>query len=102
MKLFEVEVKTMLYVWAEDRREAERVAERHIDDEDFHDSDAREITADSVIDSSWSDCYPYGDAPEGFGNMTLEQIRDEWNNPNPDEEKFTPDPYTLPLPGVGI
>lgn len=98
MKLFEVEVTTMVYVWAEDRRTAEHLAERHVEDEDFHDSNAREVTPDTALDDSWSDCYPYGDAPEGFDNLTVEQIQDRWNDPDPDVSEFLPDLETLPLP----
>lgn len=98
MKLFEVEVTTVVYVWAEDRHDAEHLAERHIYDEVLHDSNAREIRPESGIDSDWADSCPYGDAPDGFDNLTVEEIVDKWNGP---DEGFVPDLETLPLPFSG-
>jgi hypothetical protein len=104
MKLFEVEVATVVCLWAEDRRSAERKAELYLDDVMNHDSNAREIVAGVSFDADWSDEVPFGNAPEGFNNLTIEEIQDKWSGKNCDDdnEVFVPDPYTLPLPGVGI
>jgi hypothetical protein len=97
-KLFEVEVTTTVYVWAEDRLEAERLGEYHIGDEMCHDTTTREVTPGSHVDSDWADSFPYGDAPEEFDSLTAKEVLDKLNTP--DADAFVPDPYTLPLPGV--
>jgi hypothetical protein len=98
MKLWEVEIVATAVVWAKDQREAERIATPEVDD-CSPDATASEISpAKPVIPGEWSDCEPFGDAPDGFEGLTVEQIRDKWKDP--DSKVFVPDPYTLPLPGV--
>ena len=99
MKLFEVEVTTVVYVWAENDHRAERLAVSHIDDESFHETNASEVTGNSYVHSSWDDGIPYGKGPEGFDNLTVDEIRDKWKE-QAENEPFV-DLLTLPLPLEG-
>lgn len=96
MKLFEVHVEAVAYIWAEDRREAEQVAEREINDVmEGADYTANEHTPGSAVYFNWGDSCPFGDAPEEFGNLTMDEIAEKWA-----EEDAKIDRDTLPLPGV--
>ena len=93
MKLFEVHVEAVAYVWAKDYREAERTAEREINEVmEGADYTANEMKVGSPVYADWTGSCPFGDAPEEFDGMTMDQISDRWR-----EEDAKVDRETLPL-----
>lgn len=97
MKLFEIEVTSRMLVWAKDDREAEKLAQRELSDLDYE-TDATEVKPGSPVWHDLSDAEPFGDAPDEFYGLTMDQIQEKWAEEPGSQFEF--DPYTLPLPGV--
>jgi len=96
MKLFEVSIEAKAYVWAENERAAERIAQEEIRDVmDDAEIDAYEVKADSPLYAGYEDAEPFGEAPDEFEGLTLSEIRAKQA-----EEDAKVDRDTLPLPGV--
>lgn len=76
-RLFEVEVSGHCYVWAEDDREAEKIARRKFDEDmmDFVPIDCEGIPNDRLIPfDNWDDHAPLGMTGE---KKTVKQLMDE-------------------------
>lgn len=74
-KLYEVEITSLAYVWAEDGEEARRLMKNTISEDHIVSSFAFEVLPNARLSPDWSTCTPLGEPPEGFENLSLQEIQ---------------------------
>lgn len=77
-RLFEVEVSGHCYVWAEDNREAEKIARRKFEEEmmDFVTTDCEGIPNDRLVPlDDWDDHAPLGMTEKKTVKQLMDEIR---------------------------
>jgi hypothetical protein len=75
-RLWQVEVETQMFVWAEDDVEAERLAERHVHDEPLS-AFARLVTARTVVTSDEAASLVWGMTEDKTVEQCIQELKDK-------------------------